>query len=74
MPSGQNSVVPQPKIYQDLEILHKEISTLEQVLQPILYNSTDKLAGAAIPSISDLDSRLQEVISRLQNLSSRIRI
>ena len=64
-----------PKVFRDLEELQAEFALLEQKLQPILVQMSPSVNSLAKESMgTDLDSKVQSVLVRIRDISSRVRI
>ena len=74
MPSSAQGI-ESPKAFRDLEELQAEFALLEQKLQPILVQLPPQAGLKQNPELgTDLDSRMQQVIARIRDISSRLRI
>jgi hypothetical protein len=66
--------IAEPQAFIVLEQCAKELSRLEGKLSPVMSSGNEaKLAGAT-PSMSELDARLQSLLGRIREISSRVKI
>jgi len=63
----------QPQAFITLEQCHKELVRIEAKLAPIMSNGAEKIAPE-VPSLNALDSRLQQLLSHIRDISRRVKL
>ena len=70
---SEESIERPAQAFTTIDDCHKELERMQNKLTPILSSGADKLAGET-PSMTELDSRLGQLLTHIRDISKRIKL